>query len=178
MLPIKDNLRGKVENMKLLKVKTYKEKISCGPAVIKMVLEFYGIKKTEAELAKIAGTTKKTGTEIPQLGKTFEHFGLKTKIKINATYADLLKYFRKGTPVIVGWYSRGKTEDSDNTIADGHYSVVIGLDKKFIYLQDPEIGKIRKLKKENFLIVWLDYYGEYPKTKRDIFLRPIIVAYK
>lgn len=139
--------------MNFLRIKAYQEAISCGPAVIKMVLEFYGIKKTESELAKIAGTSKRTGTEVPQVGKTFEYFGLKTKTKTNATYADLLKYFKKGIPVIVGWYSRGKREDSNNTIADGHYSVVIGLDKKFIYLQDPEIGKMRKLKKEDFLVV-------------------------
>lgn len=164
--------------MKFLKIKAYKEKVGCGPAVIKMVLEFYGIKKTETELAKIAGTNKKTGTEVPQVGKTLKYFGLKTKTKTNAKYADLLAYLKRDIPVIIGWYSRGKKEDSDDTTADGHYSVVIGLDKKFIYLQDPEIGKMRKIKKEDFLIVWLDYYGEYPKTKKDIFLRPIIAAYK
>ena len=164
--------------MKFLTVKTYKETVSCGPAVLKMILEFYGIKKSEIELANIAGTTKKAGTEISQLQKTFRHFGLKTQIKINSTYADLYKYFKKGIPVIVGWYTRGKKEDPDNIMADGHYSVVIGLDKKFIYLQDPEIGGIRKLTRNGFLVVWLDYYGEYPKTKKDIFLRPIIAAYK
>ena len=142
-----------------------------------MVLEFYGIKKTEVELAKIAGTTEKAGTEILQVVRALKYFGLRIKIKNNAAYADLAKYFNKSIPVIVGWYSRGKKEDSDDTTADGHYSVVVGLDKKFIYLQDPEIGKIRKLKKENFLIVWLDYYGEYPKTKKDIFLRPMIAVY-
>ena len=166
------------KNMKLLKVKPYQEIVGCGPAVLKMVLEFYGIKKNETELANIAGTTKKTGTEIPQVGKTLEHFGLKQKTKMNSTYADLQKYLKKGIPVIVGWYTRGKREDPDTVTADGHYSIVVGLDEKYIYLQDPEIGKMRKLKKDDFLIVWLDYFGAYPKTKKDIFLRPLIAVYK
>jgi len=164
--------------MKFLKIKSYKETVGCGPAVLKMVLEFYGIRKAEAELAKIAGTTKKTGTEISQLRKAFEFFGLQTKIKTSSTYANIEKYLRRNIPVIVGWYTRGKKEDPDTVTADGHYSIVVGLDKGFIYLQDPEIGKIRKLKKEDFLMVWLDYYGEYPKTKKDIFLRPLIAVLK
>lgn len=164
--------------MRFLRIKKYKQTVGCGPAVLKMVLEFYGIKKTEKELAKIAGTTEKAGTEIPQLCKTFKHFGLKTQIKVNSTYVDLHQYLKKGIPMVVGWYTRGKKEDPDDIMADGHYSVVIGLDKKFIYLQDPEIGKMRKLERKGFLIVWLDYYGEYPKTKKDIFLRPVIIVYK
>jgi len=164
--------------MKFLKIKSYQETIGCGPAVLKMILGFYGIKKTENELAKIAGTTKKEGTEIQQLVKTFKHFGLKTEVRINSTFADLSKYLKNNMPVVIGWYSRGKKEDPDNITADGHYSIVIGLDKKFIYLQDPEIGKMRKLKKDDFLVVWLDYFGAYPKTKKDIFLRPLIAVYR
>ncbi|MFA7662515.1 MAG: cysteine peptidase family C39 domain-containing protein [Patescibacteria group bacterium] len=164
--------------MKFLEVKSYQESVSCGPAVLKMILDFYEIKKTEAELAKIAGTTKKEGTEIVQLKKVFKYFGFKVKTKVNSTYEDLQSNLSKNIPVIVGWYTKGKQSDPENMTADGHYSVVIGLDKKFVYLQDPEIGKIRKLKREDFLIVWLDYFGEYPKTKKDIFLRPSMAVYK
>lgn len=35
----------------------------CGPASLKIVLDYYGIDKSEAELAKLCGVTKKLGTD-------------------------------------------------------------------------------------------------------------------
>ena len=46
---------------KLLKVKSFQEKLGvsyCGPASLKMVLEYYGIEKTEKELARLSGWNK------------------------------------------------------------------------------------------------------------------------
>ncbi|MBU2497100.1 MAG: C39 family peptidase [Nanoarchaeota archaeon] len=164
--------------MGFLKIKPYTQTISCGPAVLKMILKFYKIKISEKVIAKIAKTHEKHGTEIVDLEKAFKYFGLKTKTKVNSNFSDLNKYLKKGIPVVIGWYTKGKKGDAESITADGHYSVVIGLDKEHIYLQDPEIGKRRKLRKDDFLIVWMDYYGPYPKTKKDIFLRPMIAVYK
>ena len=46
------------------------------------------------------------------------------------------------------------------------------------YLQDPEIGGLRKIKKEDFLTVWFDYEGNYMKSKEDLILREIVCIYK
>jgi predicted double-glycine peptidase len=54
---------------------------------------------------------------------------------------------------------------------------VAGLDNKYVYLQDPEIGKIRKLKREYFMMVWFDFKGKYIKPN-ELIIRQIIAIYK
>ncbi len=167
--------------MKLLKIKSFQETLHkgyCGPAVLKMVLEYYGIEKSEKELAKLARTSKGAGTDDKAIGKALNRCGLKTTIKNNAGFADIQKYLHRGIPVIVDWFTRGRSDYPDSAVADGHYSVVIGLDPKFIYFQDPEIGKMRKIARDNFLRVWFDYRGEYLKSKDQIIIRQLIAVYK
>jgi len=77
----------------------------------------------------------------------------------------------------VDWFSRGRNDYPDSEVADGHYSVAIGLNDKFIYLNDPEIGRIRKIKREDFMIVWFDFPGNVIKPSK-IILRRIIAIYK
>src|SRR6185436_19062514 len=129
--------------MKFLKIKPFQETLNkgyCGPAVLKMVLEYYGIERSEKELAQLAGTTKNGGTDDKAIARVLKKFGLKTKVKDKASFSDIKKYLDKDFPVIVDWFTRGRHDYPDSVVADGHYSIVIGLDKKFIYLQDPEIG--------------------------------------
>lgn len=80
-------------------------------------------------------------------------------------------------PVIVNWFTGGRLDYSESEVADGHYSVVAGLDEKHIYLQDPEIGKIRKIKRDDFMKVWFDFKGEYIKPN-ELIIRQIIVIKK
>lgn len=167
--------------MKLLRIKPFQETLYkgyCGPAVLKMVLEFYGIKKSEKELAHLAGTTLEEGTNARQMQGVLRLFGLKTRIKNNSTFNDIKKYLDKDIPVIVDWFTRGRKDYPDSVVADGHYSIVVGLDKKFIYLQDPEIGKLRKIKREDFLRVWFDFTGEFLHSNKQVYLRQTIAIYK
>lgn len=167
--------------MKFLSIKPFQETLYkgyCGPAVLKMVLRFYGIEKFEQELAKLAGTTKNGGTDDKALVAVFKKFGLKSKIKNNADFSDIQKCLNKNIPVIVDWFTRGRKDYPDSAVADGHYSIVVGLDKKFIYLQDPEIGKIRKLARDDFLRVWFDYRGEFLKSPKQMIIRQFIAVYK
>ena len=51
--------------MKLLAVKPFQETLNvgyCGPAILKMVLQYYGIDKSEKELAKLAKVDMKKVT--------------------------------------------------------------------------------------------------------------------
>src|SRR3989344_5528693 len=140
--------------MKLLKIKSFQETLHkgyCGPAVLKMILEFYGIRKSEKELAILAGTSLNAGTDEKKMQQVLRDFGLTTALKDNASLNDIKRYLNKSTPVIVDWFTRGRKDDSDSAIADGHYSIAVGLDKQHIYLQDPEIGKLRKIKRKDFL---------------------------
>ena len=56
-------------------------------------------------------------------------------------------------------------------------TVVMGLDDNFIYLQDPELGAMRKIERNNFMRVWFDFKGEYLKLD-ELIVRQIIAIHK
>lgn len=165
---------------KMLKVKPFQETLSagmCGPASLKILLSYYGIEKSENELAKICGTKKDLGTDDQGIKKAAESLGLKVKIKNNSSFKDIEKWLDKKVPVIVNWFTRGRVDYTDADVADGHYSVVFGLDDKHIYLQDPETGTARKLEREDFMTVWFDFTGKNIKPN-ELIIRQIIAIYQ
>jgi len=167
-------------NQSILKVKPFQETLgkgNCGPASLKMVLDYYGIRKTEDELVKLLKADEKLGTNDKSLEKVAKFFGFNVDIKNHSSLEDIRGWLNKDVPVIVDWFTRGRQDYSDSAVPDGHYSVVIDLDDKYIYLQDPEIGKIRKIEKNDFLTVWFDFTGEYIKPD-ELIIRQLIAIYK
>lgn len=153
----------------MLKIKPYLQSPGyCGPASLKMVLEYFGIEKSERTLGKMTGCTKKAGTSALRIIEIAKQLGLKAFIKDFAEIEDIRKFIGKKIPVIVAWFS----------VDDGHYSVVVGIDNKTIYLQDPEIGKIRPIELKIFKRIWLDFHGDFLKAKEDIVIRRMIVIHK
>jgi len=153
----------------MLKVKPFLQTAGfCGPASLKMVLDFFGIKKSEKELIKLSGASREKGVGAKGLLKAAKKLGLKSFIKDFADFSDIKKYLAKEIPVIVDWFSQD----------EGHYSVVVGLDQKYIYLQDPQIAKIKKIDLKTFKRVWFDFPGQFLKRKNDIIIRRLIVVFK
>ena len=154
----------------MLNIKPYRQKPEyCGPASLKMVLDFYGIGKTEDELAKMAGYVPTKGTKSEGLIKAAKELGFKAFQKDFSEIEDLKEYvINKRIPVIVEWFSAD----------DGHYSVIVDIDKKNIYMQDPELGNLRTLDIEIFKRVWFDFNEGLLKSKDDIIIRRMIVIYK
>ena len=166
-------------NKIILKVKHFQEtlhKDMCGPASLKIVLGYYGIDKTEKELAEMAGWKKDLGIDDKGIKKVAEQLGFKAVIKNNSNFEDIQRWLDRKAPVIVNWFSRGRNDYPESETADGHYSVAVGLDDKFIYLQDPEIGRLRKIKRGDFMRVWFDFRGEYVKPK-ELIIRQIIAIF-
>ncbi|MBU4274271.1 C39 family peptidase [Patescibacteria group bacterium] len=164
----------------MLKVKSFQETLHedmCGPASLKMVLDYYNVEKTEKELAKMAGLKKGLGVDDKGIKKVAEKLGFKVVIKNNNSFKDIQKWLDREIPIIVDWFTRGRNDYSESETADGHYSVMAGLDDKFIYLQDPEIGKMRKIKRDDFMRVWFDFKGEY-LNPNELIIRQIIAVYK
>ena len=147
----------------------------CGPASLKIVLDYFGIYKTEEELAGLASKTE-LGTDDEGLTKAAESLGLKTFIKNESSFEDIEEWLGKGIPVIVDWFTRGRSDYSDSSVADGHYSVVSGIDDENIYLQDPEIGGLRTIPRSEFLKVWFDFTGETIRPD-GLIIRQIIVIH-
>jgi len=162
-----------------LKVKPFQETLNasmCGPASLKIVLAFFGIEKAESEVAEICGVDPDLGVDDKSLVRTAEHYGLTAEIKNEASFEDIEGWLKRGVPPIVDWFTKGRSDYSDGDVADGHYSVVCGIDDEYIYLQDPEIGKIRKIEKEDFELVWFDFTGATIKPD-ELIIRQIIALY-
>jgi len=149
----------------------------CGPASLKMVFEYYGIEKLEGEIAKLCSATQELGTDEQGIKKAAESLGFTVKVKNNSTLEDIQTWLDKKVPVIVNWFTRGRLDYDESKIADGHYSVVVGLDSKFVYIQDPEIGKLRKVTRDDFMKVWFDFTGKYIKPD-ELIIRQLIAIYK
>jgi ABC-type bacteriocin/lantibiotic exporter with double-glycine peptidase domain len=165
---------------KILKIKPFQETLNfgmCGPASLKIVLDYYGVEKSEKELAKLCGHGKKLGVDGEKIKKAAEILGFKVRMKDNSSFGDIEKWLDKKVPAIVNWFTRGRQDYSESEVADGHYSVAVGLDKRYIYLQDPEIGKMRKISRDNFMRVWFDFKGEHIKPS-ELIVRQIIAIYK
>lgn len=149
----------------------------CGPASLKIVLDYYGLVKSEQELAKLTGVTQGLGTDDKSLARVAGLLDFKTSIKNESEFSDIEGWLNKKVPVIVNWFTRGREDYSVSEMADGHYSVVAGLDNDFIYLQDPEIGGMRKIAKDDFMKVWFDFSGERIKTN-ELIVRQLIAVYR
>ncbi len=154
----------------MLDVKPFRQKSGfCGPASLKMILDFFGIKKSEDELAVLSGCTSHKGVGAEGLIKAAKLLGLKGFYKDFSEIKDLREYvIGKKIPAIIDWFSTD----------DGHYSVVVDIDKRNIYLQDPELGKLRILDIERFKRVWFDFGGNLLTSKDDIIIRRMIVIYE
>lgn len=163
-----------------LNVKPFQETLHadmCGPASLKIIMDHYGINKSEKELAELTKLVPGLGVDDKSITDAAKALGFKVEIKNESSFEDIEKWLEKGVPVIVDWFTRGRQDYDDSEVSDGHYSVVIGLDESHIYLQDPEIGGERKISKEDFMKVWFDFTGHYLKPN-ELIIRQLIAIYK
>lgn len=150
----------------MIKLKPYLQSQGfCGPAFLKMVFDYYGVLISEKEIAKIARATKEKGTSKEGLIKAAKHFGFEVFSKEKSTFKDIRYFVKRKIPVIVDWFF----ED------EGHYSVVVDIDKKNIVLMDPALKGKRKIPLEKFFRVWFDFPGKFIKEKKDLILRLMLV---
>jgi len=134
-----------------------------------MVLEYYGKKIDEKELAKLSGCKPSMGTTGEGLLKAVKKLGFRGFIKDFSEIKDIKKYvLQKKIPVIVDWFSTD----------EGHYSSVVDINQENIYLQDSELRGIRTMKIKTFRRVWFDFSGDVLHSKDEIIIRRMIVIDK
>jgi len=157
----------------MIKLKPFRQTPGfCGPASLKMIFDYYGISIGEAALAKLCGATREKGVSIAGLVKAAKSFGFKTFVKKNSSLSDIAYFVKRNVPVIVDWFLKD----------DGHYSVVVDINKKNIVLMDPTLRKLliyirrRKLSREDFFRIWFDFPGNFIKKPSDLVLRLMFVA--
>jgi ABC-type bacteriocin/lantibiotic exporter with double-glycine peptidase domain len=170
-------MKGKNKDGIFLSIRPYQEELfasRCGPASLKMVLGFYGLEKSEEELAELCQTDPDLGTSAEQIQQAAQQLGFQAEVKHESSLEEIEKYLKKGIPPIVNWFTSGRADYGESAVPDGHYSPVAGLDEQCIYLQDPEIGKIRKLEREDFLTVWFDFEGKFI-SREELLIRSMLV---
>ena len=171
----------KEQRPNLLPVKPFQETLHggyCGAASLKIVMDYYGVEKDEDEIAERCGRDPEMGTDDISIKKAAESYGFKVEIQNEASFEDIQRWLDKKVPVIVNWFTKGRPDYDDSEVSDGHYSVVAGLDDEYIYLQDPEIGAIRKLDRDDFLRVWFDFKASHITSWEDMIIRQLIAIYK
>lgn len=166
----------------MLEIEPYKQSAPgyCGPACLKMVLQYFGIEKSEEELSELAECNPRRGTSGERLLEAAQFYGLEGIIKDNATLGDLREIVsEKKVPLIVDWFSyqldRHYSVIKDNV--DGHYSIVVDVDVSYVHIIDPSFGELHSIRRGTFRRLWFDFPGDYLKRPEEIILRRMIVLF-
>src|SRR3990167_4166785 len=94
----------------LLKVKPFQETLQadmCGPASLKIVMDYYGVNKSEKELAELTKPVPGLGVDDKSIADAAKALGFKVEIQNKSNFEDIEKWLEKGVPVIVDWFPRG-----------------------------------------------------------------------
>ena len=135
-----------------LSVPFYRQEHShtCGPACLRMVLEFFGTPVTESELAQRCGTTL-LGTGRVQLAQAAIALGLAAQLVNHLTYGDVESYLGQGRPVIA-------VVDPSSLYPGvpgfAHGVVIVGLEANTVIYHDPELAANLAVSWEQFQAAW------------------------
>ena len=121
----------------------------CGPAVLKIVLNYHQIPATEKKLAQLCRTTK-AGTDPQNIVAAAQKFGVLAYQKENMTIEGVKKIIRGGTPVIANFQLKSKK-------GEGHYAVIVGYSRNTFILSDPQEDRgYREVGIKNFMKLWYE----------------------
>ena len=120
--------------MKNLTVPFHKQQTdyTCGPASLRMVLEYFGRSVTEEELSPLLGTNDVMGTERDRMSEIIKTHELVPYERTDATLDDVKHLLSHAMPVIVRFLEQEQNSD--------HYGVVTGLNDTHITINDPWSG--------------------------------------
>lgn len=131
-------------NFRLLSRSRQSTEYTCGPSALQAVLRYWGKDVEEEELARLAGTTSEVGTFPEDLARSARALGFKADVKHGLSLDEVQKFTAAGHPMIAlaqVWLSaRSNGSQSVEDLWDnGHYIVVLGVDKNYVYFQDPYV---------------------------------------
>jgi ABC-type bacteriocin/lantibiotic exporter with double-glycine peptidase domain len=147
----------------------------CGPASLRIVLAYFGRPLREEVIARACRSSDKTGTTGAKLVYGARRLGFVASIVDGADLRTIQRWLDRDVPLIVDWMSAIARRPGRAMMPCGHYSVVCGLDREHIFLQDPAIGRRRRIQRREFMDLWFDFVGVRPR-RRDLILRRLIVV--
>ena len=123
-----------------MKVNYHKQETdySCFPACIRMLLDYYGVKKEEKELRLSFHTTPLKGGSWHRVKEGLEQLNIGFNWGINFTLDEVKDLIQKNIPVVVSIDIAffGGDEHQNHTV------VVTEITDEFVVVHDPERGKI------------------------------------
>jgi hypothetical protein len=134
----------------LLPVGTYRQTAGfCGPAALKIVLDYYQIPATEKKLAQLCRTTK-AGTTPQNIVNAAQKIGLSAYQKENMAIEEVKKIVKSGIPVIANFQLKPKK-------GEGHYAAIMGYGKDTFIFSDPQEDRgYREVKIKDFMKLWYE----------------------
>ena len=122
----------------------------CGPTALRSVLEHHGVKRSEAELARLCDWDKDEGASPGSMVDAAKGLGMSARAEVGWTLNDLEEAVERGAPVIVDW------DPHDEGVEVGsHYSVVVRVTGEDVELMDPEPGKFVTVARVKFEELWI-----------------------
>nr|WP_319537460.1 C39 family peptidase [uncultured Methanospirillum sp.] len=158
---------------------------SCGASSLQAVLRFWGFCVEERDLMTRLETSPGRGTDPEKIVSIASSYGLDAYLLQQVTTKDLTESLKQGVPVIViaqawnGYEENGiwVTVDPDrwdDVWNDGHYMVVIGIDSRNVYFEDPALlGTRGVIPIDEFLSRWhFRMGGEGPDDPETTYIHP------
>lgn len=143
---------------------------SCGAASL-LALLYYWDATSEGELSLHSSlkTEPEFGTHPINMTEYVKSLGLRSELKTNVSLKEVEAAIDRGEPVIVdyqAWGSDLEKVDYSSVWDSGHYGVIVGYDRTWLYLMDPVLGtSYGKIEREDFLKRWHDYETRNGKTE-------------
>ena len=147
----------------------------CGPACLRIVFSYFGRSVSERAIAEACRSSSMTGTTGSNLARGAARFGFTAHVVDGSTFRHIALWLGRRVPTIVDWMSAIASHPSRSAMPCGHYSVVCGLDRKYLYLQDPAIGRRRRVLRRDFLNLWFDFTRVRP-SRKDLIVRRLIIV--
>jgi ABC-type bacteriocin/lantibiotic exporter with double-glycine peptidase domain len=162
-------------NIQLATASFRQRRAMCGPACLRIVFTYFGKHVPEKQIAQACRTSLSSGTTGKNLVNGARRFGFHAEVIDHSNFRTIAKWLRRGVPVIVNWMSTISKGKRQAPMAVGHYSVVCGLGKEHIVLQDPAFGERRRLSRRAFQSVWFDFKCICPRTVDDLIIRRVLL---
>ena len=157
----------------VLKIPYFKQEtlFTCAAAASRMVFAYYGICKSEAELASALNIAPERGVALPELKNLFKKLGLSPIYHPSIENAKnglekMMDYLNAGVPVIVPVNRRVYDDKTERMGVEAswegegfsyHLIVLTWINNSDVFFNDPheKIGK-HKISRKKFLKAWCD----------------------
>jgi uncharacterized protein len=132
-----------MSNFRLLTRTRQSTEYSCAASALQAVLRYWGKDVDEAELMELMHTNPEVGTYPEDIVRGTRLLGLDAELKQDLTLDEVERRTANGDPMIALGQMWRSQKDGVSSAADewdnGHYIVVLGVDKDYVYFQDPYV---------------------------------------